>query len=114
MGEFEIDDDEAMKSSINCKTQRFELDCDEGACAGARQSHLKCVETYCVGEGLAIQVVFPKRMHMTHVERTLVTRCSQSSDDPQNQTGLKAYDLVSIISRVGGAHYVCYRLKNKG
>lgn len=114
MGEFETDDDEAMESAETCKMQQFDLDCDEGACAGARQSHSKCVETYGIGEVLAIQVVFPKRMHMANVERTLVTRSSESSDDPRNQTGLKAYDLVSFISRVGGAHYVCYRIKNSG
>ena len=113
MGEFEADD-ETMEASEARRTQRLDLDCDDGACAGARQPHSKCVETYGIGEVLAIQVVFPKRIHMANVERTLLTCSSDSSDDPRNQTGLKAYDLVSFISRVGGAHYVCYRIKNRG
>lgn len=114
MGEFDMGDDESMGDTDTRKMQKFDLDCDDGACAGARQPHSKCVETYGIGEVLAIQVVFPKRMHMANVERTLVTRSSESSDDPMDQTGLKAYDLVSFISRVGGAHYVCYRIKNRG
>ena len=114
MGEFEADDDETMEASEARRTQRLDLDCDDGACAGARQPHSKCVETYGIGEVLAIQVVFPKRIHMANVERTLLTCSSEFSDDPRNQTGLKAYDLVSFISRVGGAHYVCYRIKNRG
>ena len=114
MGEFEMNStaDEAARVHQQL-TQRQDLDCDDGACQGSRQPHSTCVETYGIGEVLAIQVVFPKRMHMANVERTLLTRSSESSDDPKDQTGLKAYDLVSFVSRVGGAHYVAYRIKNR-
>jgi hypothetical protein len=114
MGEFEMNSTADESAGVNQQlTQRRDLDCDDGACQGSRQPHSTCVETYGIGEVLAIQVVFPKRMHMTNVERTLLTRSSESSDDPKDQTGLKAYDLVSFVSRVGGSHYVAYRIKNR-
>lgn len=118
MGEFETSEDvvngaeHSRNSAVaSPKVHCQELDCDEGKCSGAKRPHKSCVETYEIGEVLAIQIVFPKRLHMSRVERTLLTRTSETSDDPDNQTGLKAYDLVSFVSRVGGAHYVCYRKK---
>ena len=116
MGEFEMNSttDETTSAEKSRRVQRRDLDCDKGACKGSRQPHSTYVETYGIGEVLAIQIVFPKRIHMGQVERTLLTRSSESSDDPKDQTGLKAYDLVSFVSRVGGAHYVCYRIKNRG
>lgn len=114
MGEFETNSSVGDEAGVNQQLmQRRDLDCDKGACQGSRQPHSTCVETYGIGEVLAIQVVFPKRMHMANVERTLLTRSSESSDDPKDQTGLKAYDLVSFVSRVGGSHYVAYRIKNR-
>jgi len=115
MGEFETNGDAGESvGAAERRAQKQNLDCDEGVCNGTRQPHSKCVETYGIGEVLAIQVVFPKRMHMGQVERTLLTRSDESSDNPSDQTGLKAYDLISFISRVGGAHYVCYRIKTRG
>ena len=116
MGEYEMSEsaDDAQTETTKRAPQQRHLDCDEGRCAGARQPHSMCVETYGVGEVLAIQIVHPKRVHMGRVERTLLTQSSKSSDDPKDQTGLKAYDLVSFVSRVGGAHYVCYRLHRSG
>lgn len=114
MGEFETNSTSDELAGVDEHLmQRRDLDCDNGACQGSRQPHSTCVETYGIGEVLAIQVVFPKRIHMANVERTLLTRSSESSDDPKDQTGLKAYDLVSFVSRVGGAHYVAYRIKNR-
>lgn len=119
MGEFETNEDVVVEDAVNKVPHRVsgqqvqcqELDCDEGKCHGVKRTHKSCVETYEIGEVLAIQIVFPKQVHMGTVERTLLTRTSETSDDPDNQTGLKAYDLVSFVSRVGGAHYVCYCIK---
>ena len=89
-----------------------ELDCDAGKCLGTKQPHVVRVESYEMGPVLAVHVACPpKNMHMGYVERTLLTRSTEPSDDPADQTGFKAYDLVSFISRVGGCHYVAFRKK---
>lgn len=89
----------------------FSLDCDEGKCLGTKQPHTAYVETYEIGSVLAVHVACPRLMSMRFVERTLLTRASESSDDPADQTGMKAYDLRSFISRVGGCHYIAYTKK---
>ena len=79
--------------------QTLMLDCDGGRCGKTRQTHSVYVESYEIGDVLAIHVACPRRLHMGCVERTLHVECSGSP---------KAYDLKSFIASVGGCHYIAF------
>ena len=77
--------------------KNLNLDC-EGACK-KKTSHSVFVNNYETGSAVIVHVSVPRRMHMACIERTLFG----------NEAGGAPFELVAIVCRVGGSHYVCYR-----
>lgn len=77
-----------------------QLDC-EGACKGQKTTHKTFVGVYEASRALIVHVQCPQNMPLSHIERTLF-----ASEDESDET---AFDLVAMVCRVGGSHYVCYR-----